>query len=42
VIIAFVPISFVVGIPHIYDSVELTALSPESHTAGFSPRIEFG
>lgn len=41
-VIAWVPFWFVVGILHIFDSVELTALSPESHTAGLSPRIEFG
>lgn len=41
-IVALIPVSFVVGTPHIFDSVEFTALSPESHTAGFSPRTEFG
>ena len=40
-VLYIVPVSLVVGTPHIFDSVELTDLSPESHTAGFSPRAEF-
>ena len=39
-IVVFDAFSFVVGTPHIFDSVELTDLSPESHTAGFSPRTK--
>jgi hypothetical protein len=40
-IAVFDAFSFVVGTPHIFDSVELTDLSPELHTAGFSPRTIF-